>query len=326
MTSYLWNDDRLLEMSWKDQVLNIAEEGADERIIRALIKTRPELEWSELKGENTPQVINRAIETILLEKNAFMHQHEIKEQPKYRPVDEVLADFHGIGKKQAARKELQVRLPYLTAYEQKQIIYAFLDTYVKTDRVFVLKYLDAHFDPMYMKAVEVVWGLHHDFEAAKVLTHYASNEFIAANFEQLATDYRYLQVRLRMPADYPIDRSRLEWHELIYLCARQHLPLTEQEAFAILSNTINLQLIRENVAFEGGSLFGLSYVVSIVWALGELGFKDLLVRFWMENERTKLFFRSGDNDDVRQSIQNQIYADGFCYFRNILHTKEDHNA
>jgi len=323
MTNNLWNDDRLLEMSWKDQVLNIAAEGAEERIIRALINTQPESEWAQLQGENTSSVINRAIDTLYWEKDALLHHHEIKEQPKYRPVDELLADFNSKGKKKAARKELQVRLPYLTAYEQKQIIYTFLDADVKTDRVFVLKYLDTHFDPMYLKAVEVVWSLYHDFESAKVLTHYASDDFIEENFEQLAADYRYLPVRLRMSSDYPVDRSRLEWHELIHLCARQHLPLTEQEAFAILSNTINLQLIRENVAFEGGSLLRLSYVIAIVWALGELGFKDILVRFWMENERTKPLFRPGDNNEVRQSIRDQLYADGFCYFRNFLHTMED---
>lgn len=77
------------------------------------------------------------------------------------------------------------------------------------------------------------------------------------------------------------------------------------------------------MAFEGGSLFRLSYVIAIVWALGELGFKDILVRFWMENERTKSLFHSGDNDEVRQSIRDQLYADGFYYFRNYLHTMED---
>ena len=326
MNNCLWNDDKLLEMSWKDQVLKIAAEGAEERIIRALIKTRPESEWAQLQGANTPSVIFQAINTLLWEKENVQYRHPIKEQPHYRPVDEVLADFYGKGKKQAARKELQVRLPYLTAHEQKQIIYAFLDTEVKTDRVFALKYLDAHFDPLYMKAVETVWDLYHDFEAAKVLTHYASDAFIAEHFDQLAADYRYLPVRLRMSADYPVDRSRLEWHELIYLCARQHQPLTEQEAFAILSNTINLQLLREYLAFEGGSLFKLSYVRTIVLALGELGFTDILVRFWMENERTKPLFRHGEHDEVRQSICNQLYADGFCYFRDLLHTKEDLNA
>ena len=322
MNDELITEDSLLAMRWEDQVMYLAEHGAEERFIRALIRTLPESEWTVLENAQTPFVVRRAIDTLRWEDAAFARQHEIKEQPKYRPVDEVLADFLGKGKKQAARKELQVRLPYLTAYEQKQIIYAFLDTEVKTDRVFVLKYLDTHFDPMYMKAVEVVWNLHHDFEAAKLLTHYASDEFIAENFEQLVQDYRYLPVRLRMPADYPVDRSQLEWHELILLCARQHLSLTEEEAFSILSNVLHLQLIRENVAFEGNSLLRLTYVSAILWALGELGFQNLVLRFYVENERTKPLFRSGDKDAIAWEIREQIYHDGFCTSHK-LGTKED---
>ena len=303
-------------MRWEDQVMYLAEHGADERFVRALIRSLPEPEWSVLENEQTPPIVRRAIDTLRWEDAAFAHQREIKDQPKYRPVDEVLADFLGKGKKQAARKELQVRLPYLTAYEQKQIIYAFLDTEVKTDRVFVLKYLDTHFDPMYMKAVEVVWSLHHDFESAKVLTHYASDEFIAENFEQLVQDYRYLPVRLRMPADYPVDRFKFQfWHEYLYLCARQHLPITEKVAFSILSNTIHLRLLQENMAFEGASLFRLSFMFPILWSLGELGFIDIILRFYLENERTKPLFKSSDWDEIRDSIIAQLKEDGFftCY-------------
>lgn len=315
MNDELITEDSLLAMRWEDQVMYLAEHGAEERFIRALIRTLPESEWSVLENAQTPPVVRRAINTLYWEDDAFARQHEIKEQPKYRPVDEVLADFHGTGKKQAARKELQVRLPYLTAYEQKQIIYAFLDTYVKTDRVFVLKYLDTHFDPMYMKAVEVVWGLHHDFEAAKVLTHYASNEFIAENFEQLVQDYRYLPVRLRMPADYPVERRFQYWHEYLYLCARKHLPVTEKVAFSILSNTIHLRLLQENMAFEGASLFRLSFMFPILWSLGELGFIGIILRFYLENERTKPLFKTGDWDEIRASIIAQLKEDGFftCY-------------
>jgi hypothetical protein len=315
MNDELITEDSLLAMRWEDQVMYLAEHGAEERFIRALIRTLPESEWSVLENAQTPPVVRRAINTLYWEDDAFARQHEIKEQPKYRPVDEVLADFHGTGKKQAARKELQVRLPYLTAYEQKQIIYAFLDTYVKTDRVFVLKYLDTHFDLMYMKAVEVVWGLHHDFEAAKVLTHYASDEFIAENFEQLVQDYRYLPVRLRMPADYPVERRFQYWHEYLYLCARKHLPVTEKVAFSILSNTIHLRLLQENMAFEGASLFRLSFMFPILWSLGELGFIGIILRFYLENERTKPLFKTGDWDEIRASIIAQLKEDGFftCY-------------
>lgn len=316
MNDELITEDSLLAMRWEDQVMYLAEHGAEERFIRALIRTLPESEWSVLENAQTPSVVRRAIDTLRWEDGAFAYQREIKEQPKYRPVDEVLADFHGKGKKQAARKELQVRLPYLTAYEQKQIIYAFLDTDVKTDRVFVLKYLDTHFDPMYMKAVEVVWSLHHDFEAAKLLTHYASDEFITENFEQLVEDYRYLPLRLRMPADYPVDRFKFQhWHEYLYLCARQHLPITEKQAFSILSNTIHLRLLMENMAFEGASLFRLTFMNPILWSLGELGFIGIILRFYLEVERTKPLFKMGNWDAIRPSIVAKLEEDGFftCY-------------
>lgn len=314
MNNELITEDSLLAMRWEDQVMYLAQHGAEERFIRALIRALPKSEWSILENAQTPAVVHRAISTLHWEET-ITHQREIREQPKYRPVEEVLADFHGTGKKQAARKELQVRLPYLTAYEQKQIIYAFLDTYVKTDRVFVLKYLDTHFDPMYLKAVEVVWDMHHDFEAAKVLTHYASEEFIAEHFEQLAEDYRYLPVRLRMPADYPVNRFRLDWHEYIYLCARQHLSITEKQAFAILSNTIHLQLSLVNMTFEGASLFRLPYMFPILWALGELGFIGIILRFYLENERTQPLFKTGNWDEIRESVIAQLNKDGFttCY-------------
>ena len=51
------NDDNLLSLSWKEQVLYLANNGAEERIVRALIRTMPESEWSQLEGENTPGVV-----------------------------------------------------------------------------------------------------------------------------------------------------------------------------------------------------------------------------------------------------------------------------
>ena len=312
----------LMSLPWKEQVMYLAEHGADERFIRALIRSLPKSEWAVLENTQTLSVVRRAIDTLRWEDAAFAHQREIKEQPKYRPVKELLHDFQGTGNRQKARKEMQVRLRYLTAYEQKQILYAFMDSLAKIDRDFACKYLDKYYDPMYQLALETIWGLHHDFEAAKVVTHYASDEFIKAHFDELANDYRYLPVRLRMPADYPVDRSQLEWHELILLCARQHLSITEEEAFAILSNVIHLQLIRENVAFEGNSLLRLAYVSAVLWALGELGFQDLVLRFYVENERTKPLFRSGDKDAIAWEIREQIYHDGFCTSHN-LGTKED---
>lgn len=320
---YLLNEDKLKAMSWKDQVLTLAANGAEERIIRALIRTHPDEEWDTLIEESKYSAIFDAIQTLYWERDALASHHEIKEQPKYRPVVELLEDFNGIGKKQLARKELQVRLPYLTADEQKRVIYTFIDTAVKIDRVFVLKYLDKHFELMYLEAVKVVWELYHDFEAAKVLTHYASEEFIIANFEQLTTDYRYLPVRLRMPSSTPVDRSKLEMHELLYLCARQHLPITEEEAFTILVNTIHRQINREGINYESFSLYKLTFISSILWSLGELGFENIILRFYLENERIKSLPFIENEENRRTKLHEQLKADGFDRCFNLLHTLEE---
>lgn len=316
-------DDEVLNLSWIEQVLYLAKKGAEERMVRALIRTMPESEWQQLEEEGTPSVVCIALQTLYWEKSNVSYEYEVQEQPKYRPVSEVLEEFLGTGKRQVARKELQIRLPYVTALEQKQIIYAFLDSDAKLDREYVCKYLDSHYELMYEKAIETIWGLHHDAESAKVLIHYASDKFVAENFDQLASDYRYLPVRLRMPKDYPVDRSQMEQHEFLHLCARQQLPITEHEAFAVLSNTLLLQLIRHPHFSSSESLYKLPYVSTIINDIGRLGFRNIIVRFFVENERTKPLFTNGDPYQVSTTIRDQIYHDGFYYYRDVLNTKED---
>jgi len=316
------NFDELLSMPWRDQVLSLVSRGAGDRFIRALIRTHPEEEWSSLR-EDAPEAVYFAMDTLRWEKRGSASWYDVPEQPQYRPVDELLADLNGIGRKQVARKELQVRLPYLTAYEQKQVIYTFLDTEVKTDRLFVLKYLYKHYDSQYSEAVRTVWELFHDFEAAKILTRFAPFEFVSENFEQLVSDYRYLPVRLRMPSSFPVDRSQLEMHEFLYLCARQQLSITEEEAFACLSNTIHRQIDREGFYYDNSSLSTLTFIPSILWSLGELGFQNLIIRFYLEDERTKQLFHPGFRSNAAPLIKSQLIEDDFIVFREILHTKEE---
>ena len=318
------NIDSILSLSTIDRIISLADTDIEPKLLRAMVCALSDTEKQTLDDMPHPSVIDRIFGSLYWEKRQIQYPHNIEPQPQYRPVDELLKNFLNpkSKKKQTARKELQKRLPYLTATEQKRTIYAFLDTEVKTDRVFVFKYLDEHYDKSYDKAIKTVWQLYHDFEAAKLLTHYASSEFIEEHFELLAHDYHYFPVRLRMPSDYPLDRSRLEMHELMHLCVRQHLPLTEKEAFIILSNTLHHQLIR-NDAFIYGSLFNLTHIRGIIWALGHLGFQEIITRFVVENERTKPMFTHGDREKTNTAIRDQLHNDGFYFFHDILGTKED---
>ena len=50
MNNELITEDSLLAMRWKEQVMYLAEHGADERFIRALIRSLPESEWTVLEN------------------------------------------------------------------------------------------------------------------------------------------------------------------------------------------------------------------------------------------------------------------------------------
>lgn len=313
------NFEHLKSLQPIERIMFLAKQDIEKKILRAMVCALSDADKETLRNQETPYAITRILDSLDWEEQQIGHDYDIKPLPKYRPAEEVLKEFLNpkSGKKQAARKELQVRLPYLAEIEQKKIIYAFLDTDVKTDRVFVLKYLDEHFDPMYLKAIEAVWDLYHDFEAAKLLTHYAPIEFVIENQDQLANDYRYFPVRLRLPAETPIDRSHLEMHELIHLCARQNLPMKKSEAFSILSKTLAIELGQQVRFYDDDSLFGLPRISSIIWALGRLGYQDIITKFYVLNEKTKPLFNS--QDDTRKiltSIFEEMDKCGFLILKN----------
>ena len=66
------------------------------------------------------------------------------------------------------------------------------------------------------------------------------------------------------------------------------------------------------------SLYRLSHVSTIIWAMGELGFQDSLLKFYWENERMKGFFPVD-----KQEVREQLYEDGFRTYHGLLGTKED---
>ena len=291
----------------------------DQQILRALVCALSDTDKEKLIWQDDSVKISNILYSLNREDENRMRRYEPRPLPQYRPFGEVLADFlDEKGKKQVARKDLRERLPYLSADEQKRTIYAFLDTEVKTDRCWVLEFLDKHYDPQYAKAVEAVWRMCHDFEAARLITHYFPQEFIVANWEQLAADYRYSSVCLRLPDGFSIDRSRLEMHQLLHVAARRHLPVTEGEAYTILSMTIIKQLLLQERFIPDFTLMDLPNVGDIIWALGHLGFDRIIAHFYLENERTKKFFAMRQTAaQITDAVIKQLAADGFERCENV---------
>lgn len=309
----------LLEIEPVARISKLATTDIDGQILRALVCALSDAEREKLSRSNDSMEISSILYSLNREEESRTRRYEPRPLPPYRSFDELLADFLAEkGKKQTARKELRERLPYLSADEQKRVIYAFLDTEVKTDRQWVLEFLDKHYDSQYAKAVEAVWRMCHDFEAARLITHFFPQEFIAANWEQLADDYRYSAVCLRLPEEYSIDRSRLEMHQFLHVAARRHLPVTEGEAYTILSMTIIKQLLLQERFIPDFTLMDLPNVGDILWALGHLGFDRIIAHFYLENERTKKFFAMRQTAaQITDAVIKQLAADGFERCENV---------
>jgi len=93
MNNELITEDSLLAMRWKEQVMYLAEHGAEERFIRALIRTKPESEWSVLENERTKHLFKtgdrdeiRESITSQLKEDGFFTCYDILD-PDRKPED-----------------------------------------------------------------------------------------------------------------------------------------------------------------------------------------------------------------------------------------------
>ena len=201
--------------------------------------------------------------------------HQFDPVPRNKPLKQVLKDYTTKGRIVKARAELKKRVPFASFSEQKQILCALFEN-ISLDRQYALRFLDTNWDEFYTPYVERAWLLFHEWQAAKVIVHHFGLEFILANQEALANDYNYLQMRLRLPADTPIDRKRLADSAYLYLCARQSIPVSDKEAEHILyQNTLNTI----GAAYIRTSVLDFRTISSMVWSLGVLGKTEILLRF-----------------------------------------------
>lgn len=210
--------------------------------------------------------------------------------PRNRPLLQLLRDYHTKGRKIKARAELKKRVPFAAFAEQQQVLCAFLEN-VQTDRIFALKLIDQQWDEFYKPFVEKAWLAFGEKEAAKIIVHHFPTEYIVAQQKELAAAYNYLQVRLRLPADAPIDRERLSDSAFLYLSARLGLAVPDDEAerlfYQNMLDAIGTFYVQSpwnrqrmmTVRFPEHSICDAPTISSMIWSLGILGKTDILLRF-----------------------------------------------
>lgn len=218
--------------------------------------------------------------------------HKYDPAPRNRTLSQLLKDYVTKGLKIKARAELKHRLPFLSFEEQRKVISALCEN-INQDRQFALRFLDEHWDDSYTPLVTQLWHDFHDQDAAKLIVHHFPQDFIRENRFELASGYNYLQVRLRLPANFSISREQLSDSAYLYLCARQSIEISDDEAESLfyqnVLNAIGYRYIKsswtstpnwsKHPQYFDDTLCNLSVVSSMVWSLGMLGKTDILMRF-----------------------------------------------
>lgn len=281
-------------MTTKEQILKVCEYASgdyDNRLLIAMVNTLP-----FQKVHETSRNVN-GISTVLdivhyLERHDGDYDKPVP-APLYRPVSRVLSDFNKGKNKSQCRKELQDRLLYMTAIDKKRVIYTFLDG-IKTDRIWTFKHLFKHWDPRFMKAVEYMFEVLHEPEAAKLICRYDTAEYIRENLVELSVAYSYLDARRRLPADEPIDRELLKGNwEYLMLLAYLGLPITKMEARSELASQIRIEIDSITVASQYyDSVLELPHIRQMVWALGRLKRLDVLFELLAFEQNTLSLFNS----------------------------------
>ncbi len=194
---------------------------------------------------------------------------------------------------------------------------------ISTDRQFALRFLDNNWDEFYNQYVERAWRLFHDWQAAKVIVHHFPLEFILANQESLADDYNYLQMRLRLSPDAPIDRKRLTDSAYLYLCARQSIHVSDKKAEQILyQNTLDTI----GAAYLRTTILDLRTVSSMVWSLGVLGKTEILLRFADFQKALDSLVIGREWEDVRAMFNNLHMSLDFSTFDQAMAAEENRTS
>lgn len=296
-------------------------------ILYALVESLKDTSLLDINNDQVPYWIG-----LMAKKRAeanYQDLHKFDAVKRNKSITQLLKEYNTKGKKVKARVELKERIAYAAFSDQKKVICAFLDN-VPMDRLFALKFLDTHWDEFYMSFVEKVWRLFHEMQAARVITHHFPTEFIINNQSDLIADYCYLQVRLRLPASYPVDKAKLSTREYLYLCARQAISITDVYAEKLFYQEIldhvadffynehigpsSIEKIRKN----GDLLNGIRVVNSMIWSLGMLGKTKILLQFIDFQRKVSASVIDNNWEEVRKTFENLPSALDFSSYDKVI--------
>jgi len=279
----------------KSRILKEYPTHEDWVVLRAMLCTLNERECVELENEGGSLYYTFIVGKVL--PKIFNEPSPIKVKPivRNRSIAAELKDFENYkrGQRTYLRRNLQIRLPYVSYSEQCKILNVLLYG-VKTDRMVAYKFLENNWDELFIKDIQRNFELFSDVGAAKLILKHSSENYLRPHIEVLRELCGYVSVYLRF-SDEPIDIRRVTPVQYLYLLAKFKRTIDTYQAEAILYHHIFSYLFTEqaeNIPKSPWSLLSIPDVSLIIWSFGHLHLFESILQFEKLNAQVIHSFNS----------------------------------
>lgn len=216
-----------------------------------------------------------------------------------------------------SRKALICRFPYQNYSDQKKILKAFLESNVASDLDWAAVQADKIWDNSYVDYVAAAYDRKDTDKLALLVIRHMPADYVKAREASLVMHSRAeFCIRFPQDADGLAQKYDLSMFEYLYVKAKTHL------APDISSEEVELYFFRHIFVFAQHVLQNTYYYLNLIylsqmpwlgralWALGELGYPDVLMRF-LELSRYVEDKCSGQEDENEYYYCQEWIADKY---------------
>lgn len=231
---------------------------------------------------------------------AVMHPQDKTEPVRNEKIDTIVGWFVNKRSKKVAqsRKELLRRFDYASFSEQKKIVKAFLCSNCSSDVEWAALQADKLWDKSYEDYVKEAFE-HKPTEslAVTVIRHMPLDYLHALESKLVLFSRAEYCIRLAAEADSLIKKYDLNIFEILYVKARTggkvNLTETQVEYHFFRFIFTFCQKVLLGVYKNNASIMSMPWISRVLWSLGELGYRDILLHFLQMNS----FVLSKPNDE-----------------------------
>lgn len=210
--------------------------------------------------------------------------------------------------KSQLREQLKARYNFVPQAYRERILHCMLAQGTKKERLWVYTRLGWQWDDSFAPAIEQRFAEYHEVECAYLILNQFPAAFIYEHREEIAQLVGWRWVMSRAGKDYPdiIDRERLsssEWaHVVVDLRLTEHKSDIEAFLYHNIASLVDSILCGVYHQFCPQSLREFPDVNMAVWAMGQMGMSDAIIRFQAYDRKFETFVPEDIDDEKRAEM------------------------